>query len=83
MPSNSTLLSQEGAAIVSFKLVSNGLFQEEKIRSILSESRNIRDNISDLKAAIAANNRGIKLVHDLIGEYGLAVVVEYMKYIRA
>ena len=32
----------------------------------LLETRNLKDNISDFKAQIAANNRGILLVKDLI-----------------
>ena len=35
-----------------------------------------------MKAQIAANNKGIRLVSDLIEEYGLDVVQAYMKYIQ-
>lgn len=47
-----------------------------------SGTRNLRDNLSDLKAQIAANNRGIILVKELIAEYGLDVVQAYMNYIQ-
>jgi 5-oxoprolinase (ATP-hydrolysing) len=92
MPSNSTHINEEGAAIMSFKLVKNGQFQEAEITKILvadpaqfpgsSGARNVADNISDLKAQIAANNRGIHLVGDLITEYGINVVLAYMGFIR-
>ncbi len=65
MPSFSKALEEEGAAIESFKLVVNGVFQEEGITQILTQqtgkhpkitgTRNLSDNLSDLKAQIAAN----------------------------
>src|ERR1700722_7121500 len=64
MPPNSTELWQEGAAIKSFRLIRNGEFDEEGILKILSEpgnypgcvgSRRLDDNLSDLKAQVAAN----------------------------
>jgi 5-oxoprolinase (ATP-hydrolysing) len=39
-----------------------------------SGTRNLSDNLSDLKAQVAANQRGITLVQELIGEYGREVV---------
>ncbi|KAJ5123783.1 Hydantoinase B/oxoprolinase-domain-containing protein [Penicillium atrosanguineum] len=88
MPPNSTELWQEGTAIESEKVVSNGVFNEARMRELFldipsqyegcSGSRNISDNISDLKAQIAANTRGISLIHDLIEEYGLQTVQLYM-----
>lgn len=47
-----------------------------------SGTRNLKDNISDLQAQIAANQRGIKLVSELIDEYGLEVVQAYMMHIQ-
>lgn len=92
MPPTSTELYQEGAAVKSFKLVQNGRFDEEGITRILlhepsqydgcSGTRCLKDNISDLKAQVAANHRGITLVKTLISEYGLQVVQAYMTYIR-
>ncbi|KAI8849024.1 Hydantoinase B/oxoprolinase-domain-containing protein [Chytridium lagenaria] len=92
MPPNSCELYQEGAAVKSFFLVRDGVFDETGVTDILlhqpavypgcSGSRCLRDNISDLKAQVAANQRGIILVHDLIQEYGLEVVQAYMAFIR-
>ncbi|KXS20188.1 hypothetical protein M427DRAFT_94686 [Gonapodya prolifera JEL478] len=92
LPPFSKELFQEGAAILSFKLVENGQFQEEGIVKLLSEepakypdcsgTRILPDNLSDLRAQVAANQRGINLVKALIAEYGLEVVQSYMKYIR-
>ncbi|CDW77531.1 5-oxoprolinase [Stylonychia lemnae] len=88
MPSFSKDLSEEGAAIETFKLVQDGVFQEVGITDLLVNqsgdnplirgTRNLADNISDLKAQIAANNRGIMLVQSLINEYSLIYVQAYM-----
>ncbi|CAJ0565520.1 unnamed protein product, partial [Mesorhabditis spiculigera] len=91
MPPNATELLQEGATFVSFKIVDRGNFQEEELTKMLnapskikgcSGTRQLNDNISDLKAQIAANNKGIQLVQGLIGEYGLEVVQAYMQHIQ-
>lgn len=92
MPPNSRELYQEGAAIKSFLLVQNGIFDEKGISKILlvdpaqyegcSGTRCLKDNISDLKAQVAANHRGIQLVHGLIKEYGLKKVQGYMNFIQ-
>ena len=52
MPPFSKTLVEEGAAIKSFKLVEAGVFQEDAIKDILKKSRNLSDNISDLKAQV-------------------------------
>ena len=93
MPPFSKYLHEEGVAIEAFKLVKNGLFQEDDITKLLvtpnalggteaKGTRNLSDNISDLKAQIAANNKGIELMNILVDEYKLSVVQAYMKYIQ-
>lgn len=58
MPPHSKTLAEEGAAIKSFKLVRDGHFDEEGVSKLLTTptgatnatgTRNLRDNISDLK----------------------------------
>uniref|UniRef100_T1GIZ0 Hydantoinase B/oxoprolinase domain-containing protein n=1 Tax=Megaselia scalaris TaxID=36166 RepID=T1GIZ0_MEGSC len=91
MPPHSTSLAQEGAAFKSFLIVANGVFQEkETIEKFTTPTdakgatgtRNLSDNISDLRAQIAANQKGIQLVTELIDIYSLNVVQAYMKYIQ-
>ncbi|KAK8216349.1 hydantoinase [Phyllosticta capitalensis] len=92
MPPNSTELWQEGAAIESFKMVKEGVFDEQGLVHHLydipsqypgcSGTRTLRDNIADLKAAIAANNRGIHLITSLVREYTWPVVRFYMEAIQ-
>ena len=91
MPPHSKSLEDEGAMIVAFKLVRDGVFQEQGITDILnspgnlpgnSGTRNLRDNLSDLRAQVAANNSGIRLLRELVHEYGLHVVEAYMGFIQ-
>lgn len=89
MPPFSRSLDDEGVAIKSFKLVVKQKFMEEEIKALLLNpgegkigTRTIKDNISDLKAQVAANNRGISLIKGLIEEYGLPYVHSYMKFIQ-
>jgi 5-oxoprolinase (ATP-hydrolysing) len=91
MPPHSNRLEDEGAMIVAFKLVKDSHFQEQGITEILQSpgripgnhgTRNLRDNLSDLRAQVAANNRGIRLLSELIEEHGLVRVQAYMRFIQ-
>ncbi|KPI41235.1 uncharacterized protein AB675_7966 [Cyphellophora attinorum] len=93
MPPHSRELYQEGAAIKSEKLVSEGHFNEKRITELLydepaqypecSGTRCLADNINDLKAQVAANQKGINLISALIADYGEEVVQFYMKGIQS
>lgn len=95
MPPFSKSIWEEGAAIKAFKLVEKGNFQEEGITNLLSAvcsddsdrnipgTRRLQDNLSDLHAQVAANQRGITLIKELIEQYGLDVVQAYMTYVQA
>ncbi|KAI9676492.1 MAG: hypothetical protein M1817_000650 [Caeruleum heppii] len=88
MPPHSRELFQEGAAIKAEKLVSEGKFNEKRITELLhtepaqypgcSGTRCLADNLNDLKAQIAANQKGINLISALIEDYGEEVVQFYM-----
>ncbi|KAG8980612.1 hypothetical protein FRB90_007595, partial [Tulasnella sp. 427] len=92
MPPTSVNIFEEGAEIVSFKIVKEGVFDRDGMLEYLVERpgkypgcsgcRNVRDVESDLKAQIAANHKGIGLIHTLISEYKLETVQEYMYHIR-
>ncbi|KAM8966221.1 5-oxoprolinase [Pelodytes ibericus] len=92
MPPHSKSLQEEGAVFTSFKLVRGGEFQEEAVTEALmapglipgsSGTRNLHDNLSDLRAQVAANQKGIQLVNELIDVYGLEVVQAYMTHIQS
>lgn len=92
MPSDSKVLYEEGAQTMGFKIVSNGVFDEGRVRSFLmdepasypkcSGTRTYNDNVSDLKAAISANQKGATLIAALVSEYTLAEVHKYMRAIN-
>lgn len=97
MPPFSRRLEEEGACLKSFKLVENGVFNEKGITDILMAPGKIKrkngqppnygtrllpDTISDLKAQIAANQRGVDLLKDMIRYYSAEVVFAYMKHIQ-
>ena len=48
----------------------------------ISGTRALNDNLSDMKAQVASNFKGIGLVHALIEEYTLEVVQAYMHHIQ-
>ncbi|KAF8498272.1 Hydantoinase B/oxoprolinase [Gautieria morchelliformis] len=93
MPPTSVNIFEEGAEIVSFKIVSEGKFDRAGLWDLMVERpgryegasgcRNFKDVESDLKAQIAANHKGIQLLHALVHEYSLPVVHQYMYHIRA
>ncbi|CAD0099444.1 unnamed protein product [Aureobasidium mustum] len=92
MPPHSRELFQEGASIKTEKLVSEGRFNEKRITELLldepaqhpgcSGTRCLADNISDLKAQVAANQKGINLINTLIDDYSENVVQFYMRSIQ-
>ncbi|MCJ1285686.1 hypothetical protein MMC26_005027 [Xylographa opegraphella] len=92
MPPHSRELFQEGAAIKSEKLVSEGHFDEKRVTELLydepaqypecSGTRCLADNLNDLKAQVAANQKGINLLSALIADYGEDVVQFYMHNIQ-
>lgn len=92
MPPHSRELFQEGAAIKSEKLVSEGEFNEKRMVELLyhepakypgcSGTRCLADNMNDLKAQIAANQKGINLITKLIEDYTEEVVQFYMRNIQ-
>ncbi|KAF8819626.1 putative 5-oxoprolinase, partial [Cardiosporidium cionae] len=45
-------------------------------------SRRLKDNLNDLKAQVAANQKGVQLLHDLITAEGLEKVLQYTLYLQ-
>ncbi|CAG8950620.1 hypothetical protein HYFRA_00002829 [Hymenoscyphus fraxineus] len=91
MVPDSKELWEEGVNIRSMKIVSGGTLMEKDIRDAFdaaanfpgcSATRRIEDNLSDLKAQISANQRGILLLNKLCSEFTLPVVHRYMDAIQ-
>ncbi|KZP10986.1 Hydantoinase B/oxoprolinase [Athelia psychrophila] len=93
MPPTSVALYEEGAEIESFKIVNDGMFDHDGLMVHMcdrparwagcSGCRNVRDVESDLKAQVAANHKGIQLIHALVHDYTLPTVQQYMYHIRS
>ena len=85
-PADSTHIEEEGIIIDNIKLVDKGIFQENKIRELLANStwpaRNPDMNIADLKAQLAACEKGAQELLKIVAHYGLAVVQAYMSHVQ-
>ena len=86
MPPNSTSIVQEGILIDNFQLVEQGQFREEALLALLTDSdypvRNPTQNVADLQAQIAANERGVQELHKMVQHYGLETVQAYMQHVQ-
>ena len=86
MPAHSSHIAEEGVLIDNFLLLRNGQFREQALREILTQAawpaRNIENNIADLKAQIAANQKGVLELTQMVNHFGLETVQTYMKLIQ-
>lgn len=86
MPPHSTHLDQEGVLLDNFKLVDQGIFQEEELRDRISASpyspRNPDQNLADLQAQIAANIKGAQELNHMVNQFGLRTVQAYMQHVQ-
>ncbi|MFJ4805109.1 hydantoinase B/oxoprolinase family protein [Streptomyces murinus] len=86
MPAHSRTIEEEGVLFDNWPLAEDGRFREEETRRLLTEapypSRNPRTNLADLRAQIAANQKGVDEVRRVIGEFGLDVVQAYMRHVQ-
>jgi len=85
-PANSTSVTQEGVLIDNFKLVAEGRFLETEMREVLASgpypARNPDYNIADLKAQVAACEKGAQELLSVIHHFGLNVVHAYMQHVQ-
>lgn len=86
MPPHSTSIDQEGILLDNFQLVEQGQFQERKLLEILTSGeypvRNSVQNLADLQAQIAANERGLQELCRMVEHYGLTTVQAYMQHVQ-
>lgn len=87
MPPNSRSIVEEGVIIPISRIVEAGRFQEQAMRAILASGpypvRNPDQNIADLQAQVAANARGVAELQQLVEEFQLATVQDYMGHVQA
>ncbi|MET0670923.1 MAG: hydantoinase B/oxoprolinase family protein [Xanthobacteraceae bacterium] len=81
-----TSIEEEGIYIDNFKLVNRGKFREQTLYDLLTKSkypaRNPLQNVNDLKAQIAANEKGVQELHKMVALFGLPVVHAYMGHVQ-
>jgi 5-oxoprolinase (ATP-hydrolysing) len=86
MPPFSTRIEEEGVQINNVKLVDRGMLREaemlELLRSGQYPSRNPEQNMADLKAQIAANEKGVQELRKMAEQFGLDVVQAYMGHVQ-
>jgi 5-oxoprolinase (ATP-hydrolysing) len=86
MSPNAISIEQEGIYIDNFKLVDRGRFREDDTRALLTKAkypaRNPAQNINDLKAQIAANEKGAQEMRKMVAQFGLDVVRAYMGHVQ-
>ena len=86
MPPSSTRLEEEGILLDNFQLVVKGKIQIQALRQHLIQARfparNPEQNIADLQAQIAANNKGTQELQQMVAQFGLRIVQAYMGYVQ-
>jgi 5-oxoprolinase (ATP-hydrolysing) len=86
MPADSHQIQEEGVLFDNWLLAENGQFREAETRRLLTEasfpSRNPDTNLADLRAQIAANQKGVDEVRKMIDHFGLDVVQAYMRHVQ-
>jgi 5-oxoprolinase (ATP-hydrolysing) len=86
MPAHSREVHEEGVLFDNWLLVERGRFREAETRHLLTgasyPSRNPETNLADLRAQIAATEKGVEEVHKMIDHFGLEVVQAYMRHVQ-
>jgi 5-oxoprolinase (ATP-hydrolysing) len=86
MPPFSTRIEEEGVQLDNVKLVDRGVLREAEILALLRggayPSRNPEQNLADLKAQIAANEKGVQELRRMVAQFGLDVVQAYMRHVQ-
>jgi 5-oxoprolinase (ATP-hydrolysing) len=86
MSPNATTIEQEGVLFDNFKLVDRGRFRETALMAALTgakyPARNPVQNVNDLKAQIAANEKGVQELRKMVAQFSLPVVKAYMKHVQ-
>ncbi len=86
MSPNATTIEQEGVLFDNFKLVDRGRFREKELLAALLgakyPARNPTQNINDIKAQIAANEKGVAELRKMVALFTMPVVQAYMQHVQ-
>jgi 5-oxoprolinase (ATP-hydrolysing) len=79
-------IEEEGIYIDNFKVVDRGRFRERELYELLTKARyparNPLQNVNDMKAQIAANEKGVQELRKMVAQFTLPVVQAYMKHVQ-
>ena len=86
MPPDSKNVIEEGVLLDNFLLVENGQMREEALREVFLgatyPARNFDQNVADLRAQVAANEKGVQELRRMVNNFGLDVVQAYMQHVQ-
>jgi 5-oxoprolinase (ATP-hydrolysing) len=86
MSPNATTIEQEGVLFDNFKLIDGGRFREKELMAALTgakyPARNPVQNINDIKAQIAANEKGVAELRKMVTHFTMPVVKAYMQHVQ-
>lgn len=86
MPAHSHSVDEEGILFDGFHLVRRGQLREDAVREALAAgpypARNPDQNVADLKAQLAANQKGTAELHKMCAQFGLEVVRAYLGHVQ-
>lgn len=86
MPPFSASIDEEGVLFDNFLLVRNGQLREAELFAQLGggryPARNPQQTVADLRAQIAANEKGVQELHAMVAQFGRETVAAYMKHVQ-
>ena len=86
MPPDSRHVDDEGVLFTNFRLVEGGVLRERELRALLTgarhPARNPDQNVADMQAQIAANEKGREELLRMVAQFGLEVVQAYMRHVQ-
>ncbi len=86
MPPDSKVVEEEGVLIDNFLMIEEGRFREAETRALLASgrwpARNVDQNVADLQAQVAANEKGVQELRRMVAQFGLDTVRAYMRHVQ-
>lgn len=86
MPPRARTLAEEGVVIPPSYLIKRGRGHWEEMAELLARaphpSRAVEENLADMRAAVAANNHGVRALCEIVSAWGPAKVGRYMKWLK-
>ena len=86
MPPDSYVIEEEGVLLDDVQLMQEGRLLESELKAILEGARypvrNVEQNLADIRAQIAANEKGVQELRSMVSHFGLDVVIAYMQHVQ-